>query len=410
MSSIQELREQRAAKAKAVAELVAKKEWNKEKDQPLYDAGMAEIDDLDAKISRINASNEMIARAGVDNSVAEGAERAARDQKKPVVSLYAKWLRGGDNALSAAEWQTIRGTLGTQDDTQGGYTVQTDVAKVMLDALKIFGGMRAASNVLQTAQGNPISFPTSDGTTETGEIIAENVTATSADPTFSAKGLPVFKYSSKIAAIPFELLQDSSVDIEAFVRNRLTTRLGRIQNTHFTVGTGANQPNGVVTAASTGYTATNGTTQTLTITYASLLELIHSIDPAYRQLGNCKFMMSDTFVKKIRAIVDGNSRPLFTPGWMTQIPGVTGSQPDSLMGYPIVVNNDVAVPAISAKSMLFGDFSFYTIRDVMSVQMFRFTDSAYTKLGQVGFLAWMRSGGNLIDVGGAVKLFINAAS
>jgi predicted phage gp36 major capsid-like protein len=42
--------------------------------------------------------------------------------------------------------------------------------------------------------------------------------------------------------------------------------------------------------------------------------------------------------------------------------------------------------------------------------MFRFTDSAYTKLGQVGFLAWMRSGGNFIDVGGAVKLFVNAAS
>jgi hypothetical protein len=46
----------------------------------------------------------------------------------------------------------------------------------------------------------------------------------------------------------------------------------------------------------------------------------------------------------------------------------------------------------------------------MDVQMFRFTDSAYTKLGQVGFLAWMRSAGNFIDVGGAVKLFVNAAS
>jgi predicted phage gp36 major capsid-like protein len=46
----------------------------------------------------------------------------------------------------------------------------------------------------------------------------------------------------------------------------------------------------------------------------------------------------------------------------------------------------------------------------MDVQMFRFTDSAYTKLGQVGFLAWMRSAGNFIDVGGAVKLFVNAAT
>jgi len=47
---------------------------------------------------------------------------------------------------------------------------------------------------------------------------------------------------------------------------------------------------------------------------------------------------------------------------------------------------------------------------VMAVEMFRFTDSAFTKKGQVGFLAWLRSGGNLIDVGGAVRVFINAAS
>ena len=66
--------------------------------------------------------------------------------------------------------------------------------------------------------------------------------------------------------------------------------------------------------------------------------------------------------------------------------------------------------AASAKSIAFGDMSYYYIRDVMSLEMFRFTDSVYTKVGQVGFLAWMRTGGNLIDVGGAVKLFINAAS
>ena len=70
----------------------------------------------------------------------------------------------------------------------------------------------------------------------------------------------------------------------------------------------------------------------------------------------------------------------------------------------------VAVMAASAKSILFGDLSFYTIRDSMEISMFRFADSPYIKLGQIGFLAWMRTGGNLIDVGGAVKTFINAAT
>ena len=177
------------------------------------------------------------------------------------------------------------------------------------------------------------------------------------------------------------------------------------------MGTGSGQPNGIITAAGTGITAANATSQVTAIVYNSILDLIHSVDVAYRNLGNCKFMMHDSSVKAIRKIVDTVGRPIFTPGFDSQIPGtVPFSAPDRLCGYPIQINNDVAVMAASAKSIAFGDFSFYTIRDVMDINMFRFTDSAYAKLGQVGFLAWMRSGGQFVDVGGSVKLFVNAAS
>lgn len=405
--SIQNLREQRAAKAKALNELVSKPDWKPETDQPIYDAGMAEIEFIDGQIKRINDVNAKLAEGSLTESVIVAAERAGKDKKSESARLWAKWMRGGDNALSAAEWQTVRNTMSTTTTTEGGYTVQSDVATSVLDALKAYGGMRSVANVLRTEKGNPLSFPTSDGTAETGEIIAENVTATAADPTFGTKSLPVYKYSSKIIAVPFELLQDSSVDIEAFVTNRLVTRLGRITNTHFTTGSGSSQPYGIVTAASTGVTASNSTSQVTAITYASIIDLIHSVDPAYRALGNCRFMMNDASVKVLRKIVDGESRPMFVPGYEQNVPG---GAPDMLCGHPIVINQDMAVMAANAKSILFGDFSFYTIRDAMDIQMFRFTDSAYTKLGQVGFLAWMRSGGNLIDVGGAVKLFVNAAS
>jgi len=261
--------------------------------------------------------------------------------------------------------------------------------------------------VIQTAKGNPMSFPTSDGTSEVGEVIAENTTATDADVSFGTKSLPVYKYSSKVVTVPFELLQDSSVDIEAFVQNRLVTRLGRITNTHFTVGDGSSKPTGIMAAATTGVTAANSTSQVTAITYDSIIDLILSVDPAYRALGNCRFMLNDASVKVLRKIKDGQSRPIFVPGYET---GVPGGAPDTLCGYPITVNQDVVSMAASAKSIAFGDFSFYYIRDVMAVEMFRFTDSAFTKKGQVGFLAWMRSGGNLIDVGGAIKLFVNAAS
>lgn len=408
--SLQNLREQRAAKAKSLSELVNKKEWNPKVDQPIYDAGMAEIEALDAQIKNIQALNEKIAHDALNENVIVAADRAAKDGKSKSMSVYAKWLRGGDAAVSAEEWQTIRNTMSVGTGSQGGFTVQTNVVQAVLDALKAYGGMRSVATILQTAQGNPMGFPASDGTAETGEWIAENTTATAADPSFSTIALPVYKASSKIVAVPFELLQDSSIDVEAFVRMRLATRLGRITNTGYTVGTGSGQPTGIMVGATNGVTAANGTSQVTAIIYGSIIDLIHSVDPAYRALGNCKFMMHDSSVKVIRKIVDSTGRPIFLPGYESTRGGDPFSAPDTLCGYPIVVNQDVAVMAASAKSIVFGDLSFYNIRDVMEMSMFRFTDSAYAKLGQVGFLAWMRTGGNLIDVGGAVKTFINAAS
>ncbi len=405
--SIQALREQRAVKAKALKDLVDKKDWNAATDQAIYDAGIAEIDAIDAQIARITAVNERVAEEALNNSVITGADRLARDQPSPGAAVFAKWVRGGDKALSAEDWATVRNTMSTTTGSEGGYTVATEVATSVLEALKAYGGMREVAEVIQTSTGAPMSFPTSDGTSEEGEIIAENASATDLDASFGTTGLPVYKYSSKVIAVPFELLQDSSVDIEAFIRNRMVSRLGRVTNKHFTVGTGTAQPNGIITAASVGVTAANSTSQVTAITYDSIIDLIHSVDPAYREGGNCRFMMNDGSVKAVRKIKDTQGRPIFVPGYEQ---GVPGGAPDILAGHPIKINQSVAVMAANAKSIAFGDFGYYKIRDVMAVEMFRFTDSAYTKKGQVGFLAWMRSGGNLIDVGGAVKTFVNAAS
>lgn len=405
--SIQALREQRDAKAKALTELVNKADWKADVDQPVYDEGMAEIDRIDAQIKNITDLNTKVAEDALKETVIEAADKAGKDKKSVDAALYAKWLRGGDQALTNEDWTHIRNTMSTTTPSEGGYTIQTEVANSVLDALKAFGGMRKVADVIQTAQGNPMNWPTSDGTAETGELIAENTTATGADVSFGTKALPVYKFSSKVVAVPFELLQDSNVDIEAFVRARLATRLGRITNTLFTTGTGSSQPNGIVTASATGFTCANSTSQVTTVTYDSLVELQHSIDPAYREGANCSWMFNDVTLKKLRQIKDGQARPIFVPGYES---GNPGGAPDRLLGDPITINQDFANMAASAKSMAYGDFSYYKIRDVMDITMFRFTDSAYTKLGQVGFLAWMRSGGNLIDVGGAVKLLVNAAS
>lgn len=406
--SIQALREQRNVIAVAMAALNdSTRPWDPAKDQPVWDAHMVNLEAIEGQIKRAETITALTAEQFAVDTISDEAQRLARDkpQQSKQALLFNKWLRGGDKAMTNEDWTEIRNTLSTTTTTEGGYTVQSDVATTLIDALKAFGGMRAVAEILKMSQGNPLSFPTSDGTAEVGELIAQNTTATAADPSFGTVDLPVYKFSSKIIAVPFELLQDSAIDIEAFVRARIATRLGRVTNTYFTTGTGSSQPRGVIVGATVGVTAANATSQVTAVTYDSLIDLVHSVDPAYRA-GACKFMMADSSVKVIRKIKDGQSRPIFNPGYEVSVPG---GAPDSLLGYPIQVNQDVAVMAASAKSIAFGDFSYYKIRDVMAAELFRFTDSAYTKLGQVGFLAWMRSGGNLVDAG-AVKTFVNAAS
>ena len=324
-----------------------------------------------------------------------------RDERENTTNaLYDKWMRNGPQALTPDDWAAVRNTMSTGTDAQGGYTVPTEVSGAIIEALKAFGGMRSVATVISTATGVPMTMPTSDGTTEEGEILGENTAATAADPSFGVVNLGVHKYSSKTVAVPIELLQDSNADIEAFVNNRLITRLGRITNKHFTVGTGSSQPSGVLTGATLGVTGAKA--QVDSVTYDDLVELEHSLDPAYREGGRCAFMFADATLKAIKKLKDGQGRPLW-------LPGIDVKEPASILGYRYVINQSVPAMAATAKSVLFGDFSKYVIRDAMGITMYRFADSAFAQKGQVGFLAFMRSGGVLTDAQ-AVKFFQHGAA
>lgn len=404
--SIQALREQRAKIAAQLQELAKKEDFDAATDGVAYDKGIDDLNAIDARIKRINDVNAKIAEDAVTHHVAEAAAKIGHNSGDQGMAIYAKWLRGGDKALNEDDFAYIRNTMSTTTNSEGGFTVASEVASSVIDALKAYGGMRRVADVFSTEQGNPMSYPSSDGTAEEGELVAENTIATDLDVSFATVGLPVYKFSSKVVTVPIELLQDSSVDIEAFVRQRLVTRLGRITNKLFTTGTGTGQPNGVATAATVGVTAANATSQVTAVIYDSLINLQHSVDPSYRESGLCSWMFNDTTLREVRKMKDSQNRPIFVPGYEV---GSPGGDPDQLLGSPIVINQSVANMAASARSILFGDFKGYKIRDAMQLEMFRFTDSAYMKKGQVGFLAWLRSGGNLADVG-AVRVFVNAAS
>jgi HK97 family phage major capsid protein len=402
--SIQALREQKAALAKEVKNQIAEKGdqvWTKE-DKTKFDGIADQIESLDGQIDTMQRLANVEAERHFTDTVQieiDPAKAQANQRRK----IMDKMLRGGVSSLNAEEIAQIRNTMSTTTGSQGGFSVQSDVASIFIDSLKGYRGMREEAANITTAQGNPLSYPATDGTSETGEVIAENTTATGADIVFSSVSLNTFKFGSKVIAIPIELLQDSTIDIVALVNKRIRDRIGRIQNTKFTIGSGSGEPNGLVTASSTGKTGTTG--QTLTVIYDDLVDLIESVDYAYDSNAQC-FMFSQSIRKVVRKIKDTAGRPIWTPSYDA---GIANKSPDQLLGYDVCLNNDMPVPAANAKSIAFGDISNYMVRDALDIALFRFEDSAYAKLGQVGFLAWARAGGNLLDTA-AVKLYAHSAT
>jgi HK97 family phage major capsid protein len=398
MVTIQALREKIANLAQQANHLLAEKGdqvWSPE-DQAKFDGFTNEINTAKAQIKNLETMRELEADKFFENAANQPQSRgevAIKDLE--AVALY---MRFGNN-VTAEQAVAIRNAMSTTTPGEGGYTVPAEVAKMVIDKLKAFGGMRGAATVLTTDTGHALNFPTSDGTGEVGEIVAENGSATGGDITFGTVGLPVYKYSSKKIALPLELIQDSAIDVVAFVVNRLATRIARIQNLHFTTGDGSSKPTGLIAAASVGKTGATGST--LTVGYDDLVDLKHSVNRAYR--NNAAWMMADLSVAAVSKLKDTVGRPIW-------IPAVTEGAPDLLLGKPVLVNDDVAVMAANAKSIAFGDFSQYTIRDVAnSTTMRRFDDSAFALNGQVGFCGWTRSGGNLLDTA-AVKLYQNSAT
>ena len=415
--SIQALREERtklAVDCRNLVENFPKDDAWGDDEQKKYDFYLAEIEKIDANLDRHQKIIDMqaaevatVRRTADEHNISEDEAQNRRELNK---ATFEAWMRGGISALSDEQRQmmnernrqlNISNAMSTGTGSEGGYTTQNEFAPVLIEAMKAYGGMRQVAQIIQTDTGSQMDWPTTDATSEEGEIVGENASVAVGETTFGTTSLSVYKYSSKSIAVPFELLQDSRIDLEGHLTRLLSTRLGRITNKHYTVGTGTGQPSGAATGASVGKTGATG--QTTEIIYDDIVDLEHSVDPAYRQAGTVRWMMHDKTLAKMKKLKDGDGRPIW-------LPSIAGVAPTTLLGHEYVVNQNVAEMAANAKSLLFGDFSHYVIRDVMAVQLFRMTDSKYTEKGQVGFLAFMRSGGAMVDVGGAVKAYQNSAT
>lgn len=275
--------------------------------------------------------------------------------------------------------------------TTGGETIDSEFMREFERALLTFGGMRQSSRVIRTATGAALTWPTINDTAAAkhAALIDEAGALNEDDITTSSLTLNAYKYNS-LVKITSELMQDSAFNMASELGSLLGERVGRGTNAHFTNGTGSGQPNGVVTACAGTTEITSGATA---IDGDDLIDLFHSVDPAYRASPSCRFMMSDTYAGICRKLKDSTDQYIWQPGLQSGVP-------DVILGKPVTINQDMesGTPTTADNVILFGDFSKYIIREASSIRLVRLNE-LYMGNDQVGFTIFWRGDGDLLDAG-----------
>jgi HK97 family phage major capsid protein len=279
---------------------------------------------------------------------------------------------------------TVEGRAISTTGTAGGYMIPQDFYNDMVRVMKAFGAVRRVARVITTDSGASMPYPVVDDTANVGAILAENTQVTEQDVAWTQKTLSAYMYTSKLVRSSLQLIQDSAFDVEGELRDMLGERVGRITNQHFTTGTGSAQPQGLTVGGTSGVTAASATA----VTSDELISLAHSVDPAYRQSGRARWMMSDTALAAIRKLKDTTNQYIWQPGMQAGVP-------DTLFGYPIEINPDMPAMTTGLKPIAFGDFNEgYLIREVRGFQVLRL-DERYADYLQVGFLGFSRLDGQV---------------
>jgi HK97 family phage major capsid protein len=383
-------------------------DWTAEQRQN-WDAADAELTEVSGDIERLNRAAELeqvdYRQVADARTTEEQPERPAAEQREQEYErTFGQFMRGGLDRLSLDQRDLLMRNFvesraqNTGTNSAGGYLIPPGYRTVMSEAMKAFGGLLNYANVITTSEGNPLQWPTNDDTSNVGAILAENTAVTAGDVTFGSRTLGAYTYTSNLVLVSLQLLQDSAFDLDTWLPRKLGERIGRIVATHLVSGTGTGQPTGVTTGVTTGSTGT-GTTA---ISYDNLVDLEHSIDPAYRAGGNCRFIFNDATLAVLRKLKDSDGRPLWQP---VPVPGM----PATINGLPYAIDQGMPSPGASEKSILFGDFKAgLIVRQVLDTQMVRLAER-YMDALQVGFFAFSRLDAKPDDPR-AVRAFVHAAS
>jgi len=370
-----------------------------------HDDIMVEFDKVEKLIEReqrlADAEARIAARAEEERKAKRpiGGDTEARGQdegaKPEYREVFYKYLASGANLdeLSGEERAVLKAgvvpdaekrvqvsTQGTST-TAGGYTVPVELSNQIIKSMKAWGPLydEDICTVIATSNGVTIKIPTVDDTAVTAGQHAEGTAMTDdggKDVVFGQKSLESYGYDTEWVKFSLELARDSIFNMESLLGQLLGERLGRIANLQLTTGDGTGDPNGVVTASTKGVDAALATA----VTYDELINLVHSIDPAYRQSPKVRFMFNDLTLAYLRKLKDGDGKYIWTNS------DVQNGVPGTIFGYRYSVNQAMDGVATGKKSILFGDFGKYFVRKVGSPMIGVKREAYWPDLGVAGLI------------------------
>lgn len=276
----------------------------------------------------------------------------------------------------------VKNALQIGTDSEGGYLVPDEFERTLVEALKEENIFRNLAKVITTASGDrKIPVVASKGT---ASWIDEEGVIPESDDSFGQVSIGAYKLGTMIK-VSEELLNDSVFQIEPYISKEFARRIGNKEEESFFIGDGSGKPTGILAAtggAQLGVTTAGATA----ITLDEVLDLFYSLKAPYR--NKSVFIMNDTTVKAIRKLKDGQGQYLWQPS-------IQANTPDTILNRPLHTSSYVPAIAAGAKTIAFGDFSYYWVADRQG-RVFKRLNELYAVTGQVGFVATQRVDGKLI--------------
>jgi HK97 family phage major capsid protein len=376
-------------------------------EQGKWDAMQEEMRTLDTRIGAVLETEKRAKAADDAFNDLEGRPReggAGSPAQRNMNDEIRKWARGEEGAPRALEIRRqAPGPINYRvlQSTQGAVSgiIPTDFYDQLISHLiEVSGVMQCGPTVLNTGGGETLQVPKT--TAHSTALTASQASALPlSDPAFSMQTLGAVKFGIMIQAAR-ELIDDTAVDLLGYLAMQAGRAIGNVFGTSLVNGING-VSGGVITGATLGVTGTT-TGVSGAPSYANLVDLEYSVIAPYRQSRSCYWLAADKTIGGFRKITDTVGRPIWEPS------AVLGS-PDLLLGKPLVADPFMPAQALSAKSIVFGDFSQYFVRLVGGVRFERSDDFAFST-DLVTFRAILRGDGVLVDQTGALKYFAGAAT